>query len=61
MGVQLNICVAFGCFVRKIQMFKKGKQIQMFKKGQNYGKCDLDLKNLATLCLCCPKQYNLKV
>ena len=27
----------------------------------NSGKCDLYLKHLASLCLCCHKQYNLKV
>jgi len=32
-----------------------------YKKGQNTGICDLDLRNLASSCLCCKKQYNLKV
>lgn len=31
-----------------------------YKKRQHFGKCDLDLKNMASSCLCYHKQYILK-
>ena len=46
----LKSCVTLWCFVRITQVHKK---------GQNSGNGDLDLKNLASLCPCCHKQYNL--
>ena len=48
-----NTCVALGCFVRKKQ---KSKQ-----KRENSSKCDLGLKNLASSCPFCHKQYNVNV
>ena len=52
MGVQLNTCVALRYSVNKINKYKQ---------GQNSNKCDLNLHNLALSCLCCNKQFNLKV
>jgi len=55
-------------YIRTRQMFtstlpslsdKKVNRIQVHKR-QNSDKCDLDLKNLASSCPCCHKQYNLK-
>jgi len=44
MCVQLNTCVALGCYIRITE--------KVNKKGQNSGKRDLDLNNLASLCSC---------
>jgi len=55
MGVQLNTCVARGCFVRN-----KLNKIKL-QNGHYSGKCYLDHEHLASSCPCCHKQYNLTV
>lgn len=49
-----KISVILICSVNFVTKFKN-------KKGLKPAKCDFDLKNLVSLCLCCHKQYHLKV
>jgi len=58
---QKEIRKAAGCSVEHLccpWMLCQNKN-EVNKIGQNSGKCGLHLKNLASQCLCCKKQYKL--
>jgi len=59
-----NRCIRFYASLRNNKVmptFSFREKKSSFRREQNFCKCDLDLMNSASLCLCCHKQYNFKV